>query len=503
MKILLEMRGGSLDAVTADGKELEVLLRDWDNERDPVLSVPFTVVSNADMYNMIDRYSISANEWCIAREREKVAESLFQNLDLRKLLDLEDFADGHPMARIIDKGLWVTNDHSPDDLVRTVRTTFDGEVNIKVLFNSDNNEVMAAYVGDQRISVDDYKTDDPEIQNGQPKPDIIEKSDIIEIDQARLQIAAEFANDLRTGFDPRSISENIFAITEISDWNKYNDDANQLYAEVRLNVDPDQFKDEDCAQQLKVNLILKFKPESNWPLSAEFDGIDIEGMTYTLSKFLIARNDRSLEKARMKAADEFIHHDDFHGLHRKWLGTGNWTIKGHEWSQIFEEKTAIDHDMNKKLTLVLCFQDNSDKLLQATLDDMNVMPEHRPDRPIVFGNEKIEQPTSEEDTAQIQWLHPKRCGAANRLFNDLDINGILGDDAVIDKSSGWKNSNSLQWSRDVFVKSSTGSGTEKISLVLEFAKGSIDILSAHFNDIDVLAPVEDAPGNQPDDTPEP
>ena len=491
MKVLLEMRGGSLDAATVDGEEIEVLARNWDNEKDSVLPVPVTVVSNAEINSLIDEYSVSPNEWHLASERQKVAESVFQRLDFDHILD------GDEGNEVIHVTPWVKNDHSPDDLVRTVQFSSGEETNIKVLFEVDRDHFFAVYVGNQRISGNDFKTDDPEVRNAQPKPDIME------IERARLQIAVEFANDLRASFDARSISKNIFAITKISDWNKYNDNANQLYAEVRLNVDPDQFKDEDCARQLEVNLILEFKSESNWLLSADFDGIDIDGMTFMLSKFLTERNDRSLEKARMKAADEFIHHDDFHRLHRKWLGTGNWTIKGHEWSQIFEQETTIDHDMSKKLNLVLCFQDNSDKLLQATLNGMNVMPEHRPHRPIVFGNEKIEQPASEEDTAQIQWLQPKRCRAANKLFNDLDINGILGDDVIVDNISGWNDSNSLKWSRDVFVKSGIGSETEKILFVLEFAKGSIDILSAHFNDIDALAPVEDAPGNQLDDTPEP
>ena len=84
MKVLFEIRDGILEMVTVDEQGVEALSRNWDDEKGQVLPVPVTVISNTEINDMIDRYSISANEWCIANEREKVAESLVQDLDLGK-----------------------------------------------------------------------------------------------------------------------------------------------------------------------------------------------------------------------------------------------------------------------------------------------------------------------------------------------------------------------------------------------------------------------------------
>ena len=92
-------------------------------------------------------------------EREKAAESLFRNLDLEKLLDLKGGSDDNNAVKIIVVSPWNTNDDSSDDLVRTVRPDSGAETEVKVLFYADNNEVFAAYVGNKRVSGDDYKAD--------------------------------------------------------------------------------------------------------------------------------------------------------------------------------------------------------------------------------------------------------------------------------------------------------------------------------------------------------
>ena len=324
MKVLFEIRDGILEMVTADEQGVEALSRNWDDEKGQVLPVPVTVISNTAINDMIDRYSISANEWCIANEREKAAESLVQDLDLGK------------------------------------------------------------------TSGDNYRIDDSKTRNAQSE---------------------------------------------------------------------------------------------------------------------------SLEKMRLKRAHDFIHLTNFRFIHQKSLNTGRWTIEDNVWSQIFRHETGIGSNMflNKELNLVLHFQDNSSKLLDATLNNKslsNLIAVVNDKKISSESKETIEQTTPAEDIELIQWLEPDRFRVANKLFSSLDIKEILGDDTVTStSSSGWKHTTGLKWSQDKFVKSSTDSKSKKIPLVLEFANGSIEILSAHFNDIDILAPVKNDPDNQPihtpDETPEP
>ena len=111
------------------------------------------------------RKALLVGQECIVNERKKATESLFQNLDLKKLLDPEKVSANNnvikinDIIKIIEESPCNRNDHSPDDLVRTVCLDYGAETDIKVQFNADSNEVMAVYVDGQRVSGDDYKAD--------------------------------------------------------------------------------------------------------------------------------------------------------------------------------------------------------------------------------------------------------------------------------------------------------------------------------------------------------
>jgi len=57
MKVLIEIRGGVLCAVTTDGQDLDIQLKDWDNTEDPVLPFEPEIVSAGEIDALIEDYS--------------------------------------------------------------------------------------------------------------------------------------------------------------------------------------------------------------------------------------------------------------------------------------------------------------------------------------------------------------------------------------------------------------------------------------------------------------
>jgi hypothetical protein len=57
MKILIEVQGGMLSAVTTDGEQVEVVLKDWDNTGDPALPFEAEVIPTEDLDTLIEGYS--------------------------------------------------------------------------------------------------------------------------------------------------------------------------------------------------------------------------------------------------------------------------------------------------------------------------------------------------------------------------------------------------------------------------------------------------------------
>ena len=107
-------------------------------------------------------------------KRKKIAEDLFQDLDLQRAFVIGD--DIEPDKIVPDKitriSSWTMDFRSPSDLFRTVHLNSGKKTNITMMFDDQSDKMIASYIGNIRVCGLHLKINDPEkpIMTGTAKP---------------------------------------------------------------------------------------------------------------------------------------------------------------------------------------------------------------------------------------------------------------------------------------------------------------------------------------------